>query len=891
MAPILRMQLSLDAYFTLEAQGVDDARREETAKEVLDSLEDAIAGASMLRERGDIESAATLEKAIDSSRDLLRQRDYAINSGRYEFASLKTHPTPHSASLRDIARGNQYIPEGTTSRELVRVATMLAEMDLNGVRPITVAGLQSLGWGEEKIGRSGRVTYEAPSYATLSSGNALGKGLRIFKQYLMKHGFASGIDIERAELTPRTAAVLIENYKQYTALQNVSDLESKEMVLGAITSPVAMIYHGARDTFSWLDDVNGAITPIGLLSLSAVDKIEYMRDSYGATNPALLQLARSIRDDGANNILDHLIQNYEASGRGRQMEAVVGGITIVLPIGYLGLVKLPAAAIARAQEISALVRAGKLTRVMAAAKLSGSLVAAGIRGIYEFQVGAARDVVVLTKEGGVVFIRLTGNAAKKSWTVLEDTILKAVNSAQNRINRYTQRLNEILARIPRYRLGWREVTVKNPATTIATPGNININDDLVIKVPYIYAMATNGGDGNLPARLASGGGRSAAGGLRSKVAQNVRAAMQKEAASGIERQATMRAVAGGRGRKVVMYVDLNTGEVTTEEAARRMGDSIKLEFRLDAGANRMTFGPNMVRDLRMLARGENSPLHQQVLEGLADVAESGSIIDDSAAGARQHLIGDEHTPGVEILAPVPREIINGNMTHLRTIGTGPMTIGWTGRDVLTGTAFTKRAVIFMGPDGRIQGSQFANHTSPRGTHYEAGIGAGEKVQVHLGPNNEMLFYAEIDRLNPRQREVIAEMARAHDAARRSFEKQHPYAISSLKNEGMGPIADEIIGAMLRTLDNGENSKFALIREGSSYRITYDTREFGRGVEVTIALVRNPDHIGGYFVQFATNTQDPGIRDALTHVANSWNHPSSIVDLQFRNRFSRDRYRK
>lgn len=875
LAPIFRVQFALDAYFTLEAQGVDVWHRETAAREALDSLAEAEGVLERLQREGDDATAAEFERVLRTSWALLSQRGYAATSGRYEFSSLEPIDDPQGVSLETIADGHRYIPEGATSSELVLVAERLAEMDLNGARAIMPDGLIALGWSKG-IGRDGSISYDPPSQVTLSSDNALGQGLRIFKQYLVAHGLDEGIDSERVELTPRTAAALLENRKHYAALSQVSDHEKKEMVVEAAVSPIVMLYQGARDTFSWIGDVVGTVNATAQLSGSAVGQIESLRDRYGATNPAPLQFARSLFDVGINATIENLLERYEASGRGRQMEAVVGGVAMAVPMASLAIAKLPAAA-SRLQGMSRLVGAGELTRCAAAMRLTKGLVAAGVRGVYEYQLGAVRDMIILTREGGVVLMKLTGQAAKSGWAATEAAIVRAIHRMKggvHRFERWAARLSEILENVPRFRLGWKEIPLRSPAAGLATPdGMVVQGGERTIRVPHISAMVSD--DGHLPARRPAG---PAAPGpsseVRRQVAENVMAAVRQEAANGrVERQSPNFRLAVPRGNRVSLYVDLDTGAVVAQSSAR---DAVRLEFTLDPGENSMRFPEGTAQQLRALARESSNPTRRQVLEGLADVAGRREIVDSRALGAESRLIGMERD--VEIVPPADRAVVDGNVQALRRLGDGREQFGMTralsGRAMFLGTPHLKMAVMFIDADGRFQGAHFAVPDSPRGTYYESGIAAGDRVRTYLY-EGEIVFWEEMSALNPKQREVVAEMARASDGARKNFEARYPYAISSLRNEGMGPVAHDVVGAMLETIRNQQDGTFGLVREGHSYRVTRDPREFGDGIEVKIALISNPDHAGGHFVQFQPSAfDDAEVIQLLTNIGNSWNTMSS-----------------
>ncbi len=339
-----QMRSRLDDFLKLEAEKAGDDALQEAAGKLLDVMDRASCAVQSLRDSGREDVAQSLETEIENTKALVQQRNFAADSGIYELGTLSPHPKPSEASLREIAGGTSYIPEGTTSARLVRVAEMLAKMNLNGTRPLTTDGLVALGWSRG-IGASGRVDYDPPPAVTLSANNALGRGLKIFKEYAMRHGLTTGIDTNRVELTPKTAEALLENFKHYAALSEVTDLDQKEMVLEALWSPVEGVYQAAKGTLIWTGEIYGSQTPHPFFSNETpLNRIERMRDQYGATHPGPVQLALSIRDHGINEVLNHVSEEYDASGRGRQMAAVVQAATLLVGAGSLGAGKVPVTA-------------------------------------------------------------------------------------------------------------------------------------------------------------------------------------------------------------------------------------------------------------------------------------------------------------------------------------------------------------------------------------------------------------------------------------------------------------------------------------------------------------------------------------------------------------------
>ncbi len=488
----VELRIALDDFHSAEASEASDEVLEQKGQTLLAKMqeaESAIQELSISNKAGSL-SSKTLRETLAQVTLKLSSEDYAVRSGEHEFVNLSAHPQASETRLSHIKGSNFYIPEGTRSKHFAQTALLLAQMDMNGTRPLTVDGLKSLGFVEQ-MNRFGEYEFVAPDEITLDG--AFVDAILVFKKYLVKNGLADGIDMNSAAITPRTVELLLENRREYVNVQLLSNFESQGILLNAAATPVKMIFHGAVDTFGWLHDVEQAtrfVNHIPKEKLSASDRIQLLRATYGATHPMLLEMIRQIREQGINNTLNNLSEHYESAGRGRQLSAITGALSMVVPLGYVAYAKIPSA-FTRLSEVNKLLRVGKISRLEAATRLGGSLAKNGFKAAYELQLGIARDVILIGRNGSVFVLNLKGQALKAHWNKIEAYLLNTISKATQYSQRIQQKLDHWKTRLQKLNitLTTKEIRIRNPFAALASAEGPQLSDESVIRIPWMKRQA------------------------------------------------------------------------------------------------------------------------------------------------------------------------------------------------------------------------------------------------------------------------------------------------------------------------------------------------------------------------------------------------------------------
>lgn len=490
----VELKVALDDFHSAEASEASDEVLEQKGQILLAKMQEAESALSDLAKAQQQESLGykTLRETLTQVTLKLSSEDYALKSGEHEFVNLSAHPQASEARLSHIKGSNFYIPEGTRSKHFVQTALLLVQMDMNGTRPLTVDGLKSLGFVEQ-MNRFGEYEFVAPDEITLDG--AFAEAILIFKKYLVNHGLADGIDANSAALTPRTVELLLENRREYVNVKLLSNFESQGIFLNAAATPVKMIFHGAVDTFGWLHDVEQAtrfVNHIPKEKLSASDRIQLLRATYGATHPMLLEMIQQIREQGINNTLNNLSEHYESAGRGRQLSAITGALSMVVPLGYVAYAKIPSA-FTRLSEVSKLLRVGKISRLEAATRLTGSLAKNGFKAAYELQLGIARDVILIGRNGSVFVLNLKGQALKSHWNKIETHFFNTISKATQHSQRIQQKLDHWKTRLQKLNitLTTKEIPIRNPFAALASAEGPQLSDESLIRIPWMKMMRTD----------------------------------------------------------------------------------------------------------------------------------------------------------------------------------------------------------------------------------------------------------------------------------------------------------------------------------------------------------------------------------------------------------------
>jgi hypothetical protein len=502
---LLKIARSRDAFFAAEmtlrrnVNGAEETLKS-AAEQLLSDLDIAMKLSARLRKESNGHAALVRQLVLTTAQTwklLAENPQFTNESGRYELVALESSPEADRVSLETLATSQGYVPEGATSPELVRVANILSRVRMLGDQGpkfgfLSRESLPSLGW-TSGMNAQGRMEYDAPQQLTLSADNALGKAVIKFKKYMRDNGFAKGLG-DGVEITPQTAKALLDAWVDWGPVDqfNFSDRQKaqRHMVFGIPYGLGQFVGKPVYDSVTWTADVGSAVVNEVVDQDSALEKIKAARTLYAARNPSFRKFYNEVSKRGVNGILNSMLDRWEKGGIWQTSTAIGGMLPVVLSLGVAAS-RLPAMA-GRVGSIAKLARMGKITALIEGSKLGADLVKLGVKAIFECTIGGATRLVVLTKNGGMLTIRLSKKAAKTGLAVAKSHLLKMLaaqrvhmNNAQASLSSLNEKVVKALEKIPGIKVEMREKRIPNPLGNFVAPNGLVISGDFSVRLPHV----------------------------------------------------------------------------------------------------------------------------------------------------------------------------------------------------------------------------------------------------------------------------------------------------------------------------------------------------------------------------------------------------------------------